>query len=70
MMLFQTSAEAVALKAIGMKMMVLKAVAQRIRSVNTAKISPRNVTRKGKTTTQMTLLRKLTRMSSVEKIVL
>jgi hypothetical protein len=70
MMLFHTSAEAVALKAMGMKMMVLKAVAQRTRSVSTAKRSPTNVTKKGKTITQMTLLRKVTRMSAVENRVL
>ena len=70
MMLFHTSPEVVALKAMGMKMMALKAVAQRMRSVRTAKTSPRKVTKKGKTMTQMTLLRKVTSMSAVEKMVL
>ena len=70
MMLFQTSPEAVMLKAIGMNTTVLKAVAQRMRSVITANTSPRKVSRKGATTTQITLLRKVTRMSAVEKTVL
>jgi hypothetical protein len=41
--------------AIGMNRIVLNAVASRIRSVSTAKMSPSTVTTVGATTTQMTL---------------
>ena len=61
----KTSDEAVTLKTIGRKMTVLKAVAQRMRSVSTASTRPIMVTTKGKTRTQMTLLRNAIRVSAV-----
>src|SRR5579863_8088422 len=51
----QVRPAAVALNTSGMNTIVLNAVPQRIRSVSTANTSPKNVTRKGKTTTQTTL---------------
>ena len=45
---------------------LLKAVAQRMRSDNTANTRPITVTMKGKTRTQMTLLRNAIRVSAVE----
>ena len=69
-MVAHTRAEAVVLKTIGITINALNAVAQRIRSVSTAKIRPKVVTKKGKISTQMTLLRNAVRMVSVEKTVL
>ena len=53
------------LKTIGKKMMVLKAVDQRMCSDSTAKTRPSTVTIKGKTSTQMTLLRNAISVSAV-----
>ena len=66
-MLLQTSAEAVVEKTMGMTMTVLNAVDHRTRSVSTAKRRPKKVTKKGKMTTQMTLLRNAVSRLSVVK---
>ena len=58
---------AVALNTSGMKTIVLNAVDHRMRSVSTANTRPKNVTRKGKSTTQTTLFLSETMMSVVEK---
>ena len=57
----QITPEANRLMAMGMKTMALKAVDQRMRSVSTAKSSPKKVTKNGKTITQTALLRMATR---------
>ena len=54
------------LKTIGKKMTVLNAVDQRMCSDSTANTRPITVTMKGKTRTQMTLLRNAIRVSAVE----
>ncbi len=64
----QIRADAVALNTMGMNRTVLNAVDQRMRSLSTANTRPRKVTMKGKTMTQMTLLRSPMRMSSVAKM--
>jgi len=69
-MVAHTRADAVVLKTIGITTSALNAVAQRIRSVSTAKMRPMVVTKNGKISTQMTLLRKAVSIVSVEKTVL
>ena len=54
--------------AIGMKTTSLNAVAQRMRSVSTAKISPATVTTMGATTTHTTLLRSATNVGGLVNI--
>ncbi len=57
--------DAVTLNTTGRKMTVLNAVAQRMRSVSTASTRPIVVTTKGKTITQMMLLRNAISVSAV-----
>ena len=57
----QITPDANRLIAIGMNTSALNAVAHGMRSVSTAKTSPKKVTKKGKTMTQTALLRMATR---------